>query len=465
MKSLMSIQDRYKQMGIGDLPESALESAFTQAGYIQPGNTERGYRATPENSVKYLYRQMGVESGLRASILDIRHMDRVDGRVKKVHTRMARTAVKSGLKLEMTKADKKIQKKWTDFKKRLRLNRQEKLESDARGLVMEGNMVLQWVINGLNQVAGAVRMPAETIKPLVNEAGRFIDPKSAYEQINVNTGIRIGDPFPLWRLTVVRLNPDSFDDMGSLGRPYMDASRAIWTKLCMTEEDMVIRRRERAPMRTAHVLEGATTTELDEYKLKTEDDQKEVTTNYYLNKKGAVTAVQGDANLDQIKDIGLLLNSFYAGAPAPKGLFGYPDGLNRDILEDLKKDYFDEIDSLQDIQAYAYDLGFRLDLLLAGINPDSYEFQVKFVERKTETPNQAADRALKLQALGASQTTVEETAGLEPAKEEARREDEPDRFNPYPTGEEGSAGPPRVRVTPGNAPKGESATTISTRSK
>ena len=465
MKKLMDIQTRYKQMGIGNLPDTALEAAFTQAGYIQPGNSERGHRATPENSVKYIYRQMGVDSGLRASILDIRHMDREDGRVKKVHARMARTAVKSGLKLEMKKGNKAIQRKWDDFKKRLRLNRQEKLESDARGLVMEGNLALQWVIDGFNQVAGAVRMPSETIRPIVTEGGRFQDPRRAYEQIDINTGIRIGDPFPLWRLTVARLNPDSFDDMGSMGRPYMDASRGIWTKLCMTEEDLVIRRRERAPMRTAHVLEGAQKEELEAYKQSVENDQKEVTTNYYLNKKGTVTAVQGDTNLDQIADIGLLLDTFFAGAPAPKGLFGYVHDLSRDIIEDLKRDYFDEIDSMQDIQAYAYELGFRLDLLLSGINPDSHELSVKFVERRTETPNQSADRGLKLQAIGASKTTVLETAGLDSVKESERLDDEKNMFDPYPTGQEGSSGPGKVSVTPGNARKGESATTISTRSK
>lgn len=38
-------------------------------------------------------------------------------------------------------------------------------------------------------------------------------------------------------------------------------------------------------------------------------------------------------------------------AQRPKGLFGYTDGMARDILEDLKRTYYDEVDGLQDSMA------------------------------------------------------------------------------------------------------------------
>jgi hypothetical protein len=456
-------------LAISDAPSDSLARAAQSAGHVPGPNTERGMRSTPENALKALYRQMWVDPELRATILDIRAMDKADPRVKKIHARMSRTAVKGGLLLEAASSHKRLHRQWCEFQRRLGLSRQEKLESDCRGLVMEGNLPMQWVLDADNRVLAGIRMPTETLVPKVLPNGRFVDPGFAYEQYDLAQGLPIAK-FALWQLSLVRLTPDNWDDMGCFGRPYLDASRTPWRKLIMTEEDLVIRRRHRAPLRMAHVLEGAADTDLIKYRAEVEQDQTEITTDYYLNRKGSVTALQGDANLDQVEDVVLLLDAFFAGAPAPKGLFGYTKDMARDILEDLKRDYYDEIDALQDTLSYVYELGFRLDLLLQGINPDSHEFSVKFAERRTETPNQAADRALKWQALGASRETIFRAAGLDPTKEREQLEEQARNNDPYPDPQNitakrgnGAGGAPRVSVTPGNQPKGESATTISTR--
>jgi len=327
---------------------------------------------------------------------------------------------------------------------------------------MEGNLPLQWVLGPDQRIVAGIRMPSETILPNVDEGGRFKDLTAAYRQFDLTTGVEIAR-FALWQLTLVRLTPDNYDDNGSLGRPYLDASRGVWRKLIMTDEDLVIRRRVRAPLRLAHVLEGANPEDLEAYRAQVENEQDVITTDFYLNRKGGVTAVQGDANLDQIADVSYLLDTFFAGAPAPKGLFGYADGLARDILEDLKRDYYDELDALQDTLSFAYHLGFRLDLLLQGINPDDYDFDVVFAERRTDTPNQRADLALKYQAIGAPKKTIFESAGLDPVIIQSQLEDEAAGLDPYPESAAGSPPGGRVAITPGNARKGESATTISTR--
>jgi hypothetical protein len=433
-------------------------SASVLPGEEETRTSERGLRPTPEKSLEYLYRQMWVDPRLRTAIIDVRTMDKEDGRVKKIHGRMARTAVKKGLMLKGTPS-KRISRLWRDYVKRLHLDRPAKLESDARGLAMEGNLPMQWVLNRDNRVVSAIRMPAETIVPKVGANGRFEDPMQAYHQVEAYTGSIIYT-FPLWQLTLERLSPDNYDDQGCMGRPYLDASRGVWKKLMMTDEDLVIRRRTRAPLRIAHNLEGATPEELADYRAKVETEGTEIITDFYSNKKGAVTAVQGDANLDQIADVSYLLDTFFTGSPAPKGLFGYSGELQRDILEDLKRDYFDEIDSLQDTLASVYLMGFRIDLLLQGINPDNEDFTVEFAERRTETPSQATDRSLKLQALGVPQSMTWEVAGIDVAEAKKRKEQDAKDLDPYP--EPGKIGP-KVSVTPGNRRKGESATTVATR--
>lgn len=445
------------------------DKAVPPGVYHNGPSTEGGLRPTPENMVHYLYRQMQIDYGLRACILDIRHMDRLDGRVKKIHGRMSRTAIKGGLQLATTSDNTRIIREWDKFTRRLALNRREKLESDCRGLVMEGNLPMQWVLDADHQVVAGIRMPSETIAPRVGGNGRFLDPAQAYDQHNLFEG-RIIHTFPLWQLSLVRLAPDNVDDLGCMGRPYLDATRSVWKKLMMTEEDLVIRRRVRAPLRMAHVLEGASEDELETYRQRVEDESKEITTDYFMNRKGGVSPVQGDTNLDQIADVSYLLDTFFAGGPAPKGLFGYSDELQRDVLEDLKRDYFDEIDSLQDTLSYVYELGFRLQLLLKGIDPDNYDFSVQFAERRTDTPNQRADLSLKYQALGVPHELVWRTAGLDPVEVKRQRIAEAKERDPYPDDldlnddEDVPSGRPRVSITPGNGRKGDSATTISTRS-
>lgn len=454
------------------------EAAEVETRATQPAITsEQGLRVTPENRLRYLYRWMYPDPSMRQAILDIRQMDRVDGRVKQIHSRVARDIVKGGLTLQMGTASPRLHRQWDRFQRALQLDRMDKLKSDSRGLLVEGNLPMQWVLDKetLN-IVSAVRMPTETIAPNVGVGGRFIDVTDAYHQIDMVTGT-VCARFALWQLLLVRFDPENFDDMGCMGRPYLDAGRSTWRKLTMTEEDLVIRRDQRAPLRFSHVLEGASEEDMKRYRNDVEGRAGEIATDFYSNKRGGVTALQGDANLGQIEDIVHLLDTFFSGSPLPKGLAGYTEGLNRDILEDLTNQYYDEIDVLQDTISYAYQQGFRLQLLLQGINPDNFDFTVKFAERRTESPNQAADRALKWQSLGVPQPILHEQLGLDSSYVARRAEaaaPAPPTGNGDPTADdtseststgeavsEASASKPVVRIVPGGASKKESSTYIS----
>jgi len=458
------------------LPETVKkETTLPNESAVQgANNSEKGRRTTPEDQLKYAYRLMYVDPDLRQAIIDIREMDRLDGRVRRIHSKMARDTVKGGLVLQQGLPNEVIEREWDEFQRRLQLHRIEKLKSDARGLVMEGNLPLQFVLDRDYNVVSAVRMPSETILPNVGADGLFKDVQKAYIQIDAMTGSELAS-FPLWQLFHARFDPDNFDDMGSLGRPFLDATRSTWRKLRMTEEDMVIRRRMRAPLRLAHVLKGASEAEIEKYRAQVERDQAQGSvTDLYMNREGAVTAVQGDSNLDQMADIVHLLDTFFAGSPAPKGLMGYTDGMARDILEDLKRDYYDEIDVLQDTLSFAYEQGFRLQLLLKGINPDNEDYRITFAERRTETMTQTVDIALKQKALGYPMGMIFERMGDDPAYVEKRREWEAKNVDPYPDANTTDNPPPQpdarpvarnrgvsVSVTPGNGRKGESGTAIS----
>ena len=427
---------------------------------------ESGARLASDVAMDRMYRSLWLDTERRAMVQTVRDMDRRDGRVKAIHRRLAADCIRGGLVLQVSEktSSETLKREWLTMKGRMQLDLAEKLRSDARGFVMEGNLPLQLVLNERLEVVAGIRMPSDTIMPITDTRGRFKNPAQAWEQRDVMTGTTLAS-WAAYQMAVARLDPDNFDDLGSMGRPFLDACATVWKKLVMTEEDLVIRRRMRAPLRLAHVLEGAQQDELDAYRQRTEGEKGQISTDFYLNKRGGVQAVQGDATLGDIEDVKYLLDSFYAGSPAPKGLFGYVDGMARDILEDLKRSYYDEVDSVQDSMASAYAVAFRIHLLFKGIDPGPDEFTLRYAQRRTETPNQVADLALKYMSLGLPDDMVFADMGLDPDYVRAKRIEQAERNDPYPPAAQGAGraagGMPRVSVTPGNAPKGESATAVS----
>lgn len=427
---------------------------------------ERGARIDSNQAMlREMKNAMFVDYERRALVALMRQMDQQDGRVKMVHGRTAADVIRGGLVMQTT--SEVIAREWEGFQARLQLNNWEKLKSDARGLVMEGNLPLQLVLDDAANVAAAVRMPSDTLVPMTDAGGRFKDPARAFEQRDVMTG-KVLASFAAWQMAMGRLDPDNWDDLGSMGRPMLDGCASVWRKLVMTEEDLVLRRRMRAPLRLAHILEGADDAMLERYRKETEGQKGDITTDFYLNRKGGVQAVQGDATLGDIGDVAHLLSTFFAGSPAPKALFGYSDGIARDVLEDMKRGYYDTVDGLQDAQGGGYAFAFRIHLLFKGIDPGPEDFYVRFKTRRTETANQIADLALKWMALGLPDEWIQSEMGLDPQKIRQMKIDQAESNDPYPNplkigqgGAPDQGGPPNVSVTPGNAPKGESATNVS----
>jgi hypothetical protein len=244
----------------------------------------------------------------------------------------------------------------------------------------------------------------------------------------------------------------------------MWAMYPILQKLQLAEDALVERRHSRATLRHVHTLEGATKEDVATYMAELDNVYREgnIVKDFVTNRKGGVATLQGDATLSDIGDILYLREILF---PVPAAVYGYDTSLARDVMEEVRTGYYMLLDFLQDGISQVYADAFRTHLLLRGINPDAYDFSVAFAERRTTTRQQDADYALKIQALGASRETVYRQAGLEPAFEREQRIAEAAEADPYPMPEEIAAPKtaPKVSITPGNAPGGDSAVSITTR--
>lgn len=442
-----------------------IKSIFKKEAPQQDGHTsEAGTFPEDQSGKRNPYLAFQIDHEQSSVLADIDKMDKEDGRVKRIHSKIARDATRGGLHFSRKTGEKNLRlvDEAKGFVKRCDLNKRKKVKGHARFLVKDGEIFLQWIVDDSLNVIGVRRLPAATIRPNVDKTGTFRSLDRAYLQYDPMTNKEIA-AFAFWQITHTALDNNP-DDPGDRGRPWLDASRVTWKKLTMTEEDLVIRRRTRAPQRRLHILEGATDEELAAYEKKDSDTlahPMKVNSDYYSNKKGSIQTLEGDANLDQIKDVQELKDDFFAGTGIHKHLFGYAGNINRDIYEDTLEAYYEILEEIQETLADGYEEGLRLQFLLRGINADGHEWDLKFKGRKVESDNQRSDRMLKHQAMGIPDEMVWEQLGYSVEKVLAARQRSVKRDDPYQDRlNQETNGNGKITNVQGNARKKESAVSI-----
>jgi len=424
--------------------------------YLFPGEIDKkqpvvGFAPTHKRSMRYGMGLRQVETDLKSAITDIEEMAKKDGRIDQILRKTAASCVKGGLRLNTSTDNQKLIKSWNRFERITHLDNRQKLMSDAGALIKQGNLALQVVLDqNACEVIELTQMPVDTIVPNVDATGRFPILEKAYSQIGMGGSV-VAD-FPRWKLLVARLFPDNFSDFGSFGMPLLHSVRDHWRKLRRTEENLLLTRDE-GIAKTFFVLENTDQANLEKFQRHVEAQLDMGISTFFTNNKGSMTVSNQGTNLSEITDITHLLDSMLSGSGVSKELLGYTNGASLSTIQAMSDIFYEGLDSIQDILATAYRDAFVFNLLLQGILPEDYTFTVEFVERTTETRSQRVDTALKMQAAGASRATVLLEMGLDPALEAERlAADAPGTTTT------------NLNIVPGNAPKGESALTVSTRS-
>jgi hypothetical protein len=225
-----------------------------------------------------------------------------------------------------------------------------------------------------------------------------------------------------------------------------------------------VRRKTRAGLKYVHVLEGADETKIEEYKeinREALDNPLAAVSDFFTNTKGGIDVVEGDARLAEIGDVEHHISTFFIGSPVPKSLVGYGEDLNRDVLEDQKKQYDRALDALTDwIDKEFLQPLIELQWLLKGIYPDNLTYEI---ERPTRNPITAADlkaageavKALKESGVIATKLILQFLAkilpGLDP-EEALRLLKEEQAENPAPTPPAPTGTPPLATNSQGTPP-------------
>lgn len=398
-----------------------LTKLFDMFVNILPENATRTAKDDPGLTIKtspmlWPYEIFVLEWERRTLLRDLELLVKRDSRLDRANYVMANAATRGGITVTVggsrnSKIQKAAQGILDKLLKDTKLNAH--LPAWARTALRDGDIFLNIIpeINPDGTTAHITRiknLPAISMERLDDMTDSFPDLKRAFLQIDPITRQEI-QGFPLWSVNHIRWK---YEPGERYGRSQYYSGRPMWKKLQMTEEDMVVRRRTRAVQRRVHIVGNkdnpGNDIELKKYiKDNRLDDPKNsrITADYFINGLGDVRNLEGDAHLDHIKDVEYLLENAMIGTGVPLHILGFGRNVNRDVVEDQKRTYKEDVKGIQDLLEHG-DPGtfsgiraiFNMALALGGLNPEDVNINIGWAQLDEMTFGEATDTVLKLRA-------------------------------------------------------------------
>ncbi|MDC0763505.1 portal protein [Brevibacillus sp. AG] len=405
-------------------------------GKDRPDATPMTHSTSATNETDYLYKTLQVEGSRRAVLRDVEQMLHDDPLIDETNARIARKAVRGGILVTVTgsgnhsknravktgdKAGRgahlanRAQDVIDSFIKRTKIEATA-VEWISR-LIADGDLFLNVVVKQGPQpfVEAIRRVPPAIMKRNEDQFGQFVDLSRAFSEIDPSHGLYFLTTvpetavrhFPLWAINHIRWKYRG----GLYGTSQYMSIRKLSNQNRTADDDMVIRRKTRAPLRRVHSIgtkdnPGDETT-IKQYKAEhrdtIENGRYKPTTDYYHNGIGDVKNLEGDGNLDKIGDVEYLFNKENAGTLIPKGLIGFSENINRDVLDDQKDEYYDTIEDIRSLLEYGDGGPFSglrsiidFELLLHGIDVEAtgLSYDISFNPLRTEKPQEVLNRTV-----------------------------------------------------------------------
>ena len=357
-----------------------------------------------------VYEKLKADSDRLAVIKTCRRMYDTDPRVKKALRMYATDLVRSGYFVKTD--DSNAQEVADALQTRLGLN---KLLQDAVRLSgRDGDSLYEVVVDESLEIVKLSRKPTLLMRRNSNNYDEFDNPQRAFWLAPQNwmgpEPPRDAIWFSEWQVIHARWD---HDDEKRYGTPMWAAATGAFKRTTEGELDVSVRRKVRAGMILHHVVEGSPS-DVDAYKEKNkaaEDNPFAAVRNYYTNKQGSITAIQGDAHLNEIKDIEHHIETMFAASDIPMELVAYGGDLNRDVLGE-KKDEYEE--SLNDGREWVTEEIIKPLLerqwLLKGILPANVDYKIVWRKAKRLSPTDVRDLAdgmMRLRVLGVKEDMIQ----------------------------------------------------------
>lgn len=372
-----------------------------------PARTTASEVANRPQPISATVSKFRVESGRRAEVEDGRTMYKEDDRVKGILQTVARDAVKGGFQVKVKSgADPARAQEVADaLVKRLKLF--SRLDDWVRLTLRDGDTFLENVVDARMDVVNVTRKPTLGMRRNSNRQDTFDDPTRAYWYSDRPWAI--GGEAPLdaiwfadWQVIHARWD---HDEGSRYGTPLFSSARKPYKRMTEGELDVALRRKTRAGMKYAHQFPpGTSKDDIESYMERNKaavNDPFAAVLDYFGTAE--VKVVQGDARLSEIDDVVHHIRTFWVASPVPMSLLGYGQDLNRDVLEEQKKQYDRALETItQWVEDELVVPLLELQWLLQGIWPDGIEYEIVWVSKQVITPADIKDIAEAVSKLKAA---------------------------------------------------------------
>ena len=274
------------------------------------------------------------------------------------------------------------------------------LSTWGHAMMIEGEWFLEAVLQGDDLVQVNIH-PAAAMERNTDDAGHFIDPVDAYTQLDTLTQATIAS-FPESLIHHGRWNLQVGNKYGT---PPMIALRRAWRQILLMEESKRLQIMTRAVAQKVHKFpEGTTDEDKNAYKAQVgyvEGNQDpynplNAVADLFIEGDMEVQVLNSDRNTSQVDHLTYFQSWYTASLPTPGVLFMVsPEGVNRDVLEDARKEWLKEVQRLQDHLIDAIRWLCTIKLLLHDIVPEEIVYSVHLSDSTVETPSEVNTRTVQ----------------------------------------------------------------------
>ncbi len=349
-----------------------------------------------------------------AIVRKCREMYNTDPRAQKMVRTLAMDMVRGGFVVQTT--DERALDEAVALQQRLNL---DMILGDWTKLtIIDGDSFLELGIDAEMNIADVTRKPTMEMHRNTDDKDHFIDPMHAFwwaDEIMGSLGTpTYEDKSVIWFAQYQIMHARWNHDKGSrYGTPMMASGASHFKKVQEGELDVAIRRKTRSGLKYVHVIEGGDVEDIEAYKEQNQDaldNPFAAVADFFTNKPGSLSVVQGDGNLGELGDVEHMIETWMMAGDVPMELLGYGANLNRDVLGEKKAEYDEVLDQLREwVADQLIKPLLEMQWLLKGIYPNGVKYSIEWREKENVTPamiRDAADAATRLMALGVSQVVI-----------------------------------------------------------